>query len=622
MKHLLTLTLAVLTALTATATQPLRRGFMKHQQSDGTTIEVRRVGNAQYSFYVSRDGLALVRDAQGDFRYATSADDGLAATSLAHEKDLRTTAEVQSALTAEAADDLLMTLHPTTLTRMTRATATTADGLGAYGTPSNGTVSSIGAPVIPVVMAEFSDRSFQDTITIDKLTRWLNEEGYSDEKNCVGSVRDYFISQSGGLFTPSFKVVGKVKLSRGYAYYGANSSSGSNDVNKYIFVQEVLDSACAAGVDFTDFATDNGRVPNVSIFYAGPGEHSAYEPDAVNYLWAHFSTRTFTTTTGVHINSYFIGDELLQGYRNANGEVEYSDEAHNYPIPQSAEMDGIGVYCHEFSHALGLPDFYYTGSNATITDTLRTMWYWSIMDYGQYVSNGYAPVGYNAYERSFMGWLNIEDLTEAEAGNYTLAAFDAESDTPKAYCIRNASNSSEYYLLENRQPSTWYPKRMGSGMLITHVDYLASAWSANTVNNTPSHQRFSYVPADNEKEEDADGKQHFRDLYPYTGTDSITRDEFTDTSVPASTVFTGTTLGKPIYGIKAGADGLVTFTYLDKSLTPIHTVKTDAVNVRRTVYTLDGRRVTTLTEAESTNALPAGLYLVGSGSHYEKVLVK
>ena len=28
--------------------------------------------------------------------------------------------------------------------------------------------------------------------------------------------------------------------------------------------------------------------------------------------------------------------------------------------------------------------------------------YWSIMDYGQYYFNGYAPPGYTAYERSFM----------------------------------------------------------------------------------------------------------------------------------------------------------------------------------------------------------------------------
>lgn len=614
MKHLLTLTLAALTALTASATQPLRRAFLTHRQSDGTTIQVRHVGNAQFSYYVSTDGLALVRDAQGDFHYATLGTDGLVAKSLAHEKTLRAAAEATGIATAEQADEHLITLHPTTIQRVTRGTASTTDGLGSYGTASGGTVSSIGAITIPVIMAEFTDRSFQDTITTEKLSRWLNEEGYSDEKNCVGSVRDYFLSQSNGLFSPTFKVVGKVKVSRGYAYYGADSSNGSTDVNKYTFIQEVLDSACAAGIDFSEFATTNGRIPNVSIFYAGPGEHSAYEEGYEDYLWAHFSNRVFTTTTGVRINSYFIGDELLQNYYNADGKVEYSDADKKHPIVQGASMDGIGVFCHEFSHALGLPDFYYTGSNTSISDTIKTMWYWSLMDYGQYVNNGYRPVGYNAYERSFMGWLDIQEITEA--GIYNLAAFGTEGDTPTAYVIRNDANSSEYYLLENRQPDTWYNKTMGSGMLITHVDYNASAWSNNTVNNTPSHQRFEYIPADNEKEE-----KHFRDLYPYSDANGVTHDELTDTTTPASKVFTGTSLGKPIYAIK-NLNGIVSFVYLDKNLTPIHRVTTDAVAAERSVFTLNGRRITTLKAGESTDALPAGLYLVGNGAHYEKVLVK
>ena len=42
----------------------------------------------------------------------------------------------------------------------------------------------------------------------------------------TGSARDYFISQSGGLFQPTFDVVGPITLDNTIAYYGANDYSG------------------------------------------------------------------------------------------------------------------------------------------------------------------------------------------------------------------------------------------------------------------------------------------------------------------------------------------------------------------------------------------------------------
>ena len=75
-------------------------------------------------------------------------------------------------------------------------TPATADGLGKFGLSANGSVKSVGAPVIPVVMAEFSDRYFQDTTTIEKVTRFFNEEGYHDEAYSCGSVADFYKEMS------------------------------------------------------------------------------------------------------------------------------------------------------------------------------------------------------------------------------------------------------------------------------------------------------------------------------------------------------------------------------------------------------------------------------------------
>jgi hypothetical protein len=73
------------------------------------------------------------------------------------------------------------------------------------------------------------------------------------------------------------------------------------------------------------------------------------------------------------------------------------------------------------------------------------------------------------------------------------------------YKIVNPNNSSEYYILENRQARRWdlfigrgTSKTKNHGLLVTHVDYNASAWNGNYVNGTILHQRISLIPANNE----------------------------------------------------------------------------------------------------------------------------
>jgi M6 family metalloprotease-like protein len=460
------------------------------------------------------------------------------------------------------------------------------DGFCNYGVSNpNGVVNSIGTPLIPVIMVEFPDRSFLPETTIEKVSRFLNENGYDDEKHCKGSVKDYFASQSDSLFVPSFEVVAKVQASREYAYYGANGSSGSIDLNCKVLIQEAIDSAMKQGVDFSKFAEGNS-IPLVSIYYAGPGEHSAFEEGCEDYLWAHYLDKV-RTVKNVKFNSYFIGNELFQSY--------VVDKSGEYFVT-GKNIDGIGIFCHEFSHALGLPDFYYTGNNAAISERLLTMSFWSVMDYGQYAYDGYAPVAYTAYERSFLGWLKITELTEEHRGRVEIPGMDTDSETPKAYLMRNPNNSKEYYILENRQPSTWHPTFLGSGMLVLHVDYDANAWYYNNPNNIENHQRMAYVPADNLKQQSDNWNDYKGDLYP-----GISQNfNLTSNSIPATTLYTGGLLNKPIYDISEN-DGIVTFYYLqDKETTAINSPVVNGLT-NYSIYDLSGRRVNELQ--------PRGLYI-------------
>ena len=148
---------------------------------------------------------------------------------------------------------------------------------------------------------------------------------------------------------------------------------------------------------------NGGAVPLVVFIFAGEGEHNSKTRGSEDYIWAHYKAE-FTRINGVAFNSYFVGNELTPIYKRENGQVVMED---GYPVVDHREPDGIGVLCHELGHALGLPDFYSTSGNPL---DFQTPDLFDVMDYGQYWNDGYAPMGYSAYERACLGWLQPDEL--------------------------------------------------------------------------------------------------------------------------------------------------------------------------------------------------------------------
>lgn len=616
MKH--SILLSLLLALTSMGAQAdgSHRYTMQHRLADGTAISVNVNANGRFTSYTLSDGTPLVRQTDGRFCYARLSDGRILSSGIeAHEASGRSTMETQwlasRNVDAQSVAEALAARYPCQpLSRTTRSFNVSNNGLGTFGESGSGAVSSIGSPVIPVVMVEFADREFEATSTDEKFSRYFNEQGYADEQGSRGSVRDYFVAQSNGAFQPEFRIVARVKTDEGRAAYGANGEDGQVDPASRTFAAHVVEKAEAAGVDFSAYAT-NGKLPLVAIVFAGPGEQSSTEEGCSDYLWAKFfNTSSITTADGnTSIGSFLLSDEVIQEYGTSANDVV------------ATHFEGIALFCHEFSHALGLPDFYYTGSDAAIDASLRTMDYWSILDYGQYYYNGYFPPGYTAFERSSLGWLDVKELTEPQFAR--LYGFDHQAEGPAAYVIRNPQNPAEFYLLENRQPSTWYAKAMGSGMLITHIDYDAEVWNANTVNNDPDHPRMQYVPADNVKDGHTLSASlslsqllagYKGDLFP--GTTGAT--EFSDETTPAATLFTGTEpyLSRPLYNITLTDDGIVTFSFRDASLSGIDNAPLDGDAATEQVFTLSGQRITT------TDGAAPGIYVVRSGHAVRKVVVK
>lgn len=403
-------------------------------------------------------------------------------------------------------------------------------------------LTSTGSPRIPVVLVAFPDLPFSVAQTDEQVHLFFDLfcNGSRDGKlykdaGSYGSVRDYFISQSDSVFTPEFTIIGPVVLSESYAYYGRNSGS-VKDTNILSFYSEALAKAQDLYPNWTDFDNDgDGTIDMAYFIYAGEGENGSTD---TNTIWPK-EMQTAISINGLRFVCYACCNEI---YKN--------------------ECDGIGVMCHELSHALGLPDFYDTLYEAYGLD------YWDIMDSGCYCLGSYHPCGYSAYQLDFMGWRKLEVLQRDKLQRITLRPV---SEGGVGYKIVNPDNQNEYYIIENRQNTGWdtYIGRGTAntkrhGLIVSHIDYVRSRWTSNTVNTNPKHQYYTIIPADGEllsyinvsSQEEYNLWSKSASSDPFPGLSSVT-----SLLADRQPVYTSSgTMRQPITAITEHPDGTITLT--------------------------------------------------------------
>jgi M6 family metalloprotease-like protein len=449
-----------------------------------------------------------------------------------------------------------------------------------------------------IILVEYKDNyKFQPENNQALYNRIANEEGFS-EGDFVGSVYDYFLAQSEGLFKLKFDVVGPYTLAHERAYYGGNADTkDAEDLRPAEMVAEACQLA-DADVNFKDYDWDgDGEVDQVYVLYAGNGEANYGDYDAV---WPHEFSLSYAkengdgdgslTLDGVTIDTYACSNELQPASIDRYGNVT------------AWKIDGIGTICHEFSHCLGYPDFY------DIKEQNSGMGYWDLMDIGSYNGKSYCPASYTSYERWVAGWKEPIELTE-DTEITGMKALQKGGDT---YVIYNDGNRNEYFLLENRQRVGWDDQVPGEGLLILHVDYDEYAWWNNEVNDTKNHERMTWIAADNDKAyERKYGKNYYdyydmaSDPYPYGKNNS-----FSNTSTPAADVFNKNTdgskkLNKSVTEITQNSDGTVSFKFqATAEISPIKKMAISSGVSSHGIFDLQGRKV-------SENApLQRGIYIV------------
>lgn len=496
-----------------------------------------------------------------------------------------------------------------------------AEGRSAFYTSAvqaNAPLRATGSPKIVVCLAQFPDVQFTVADNTESLMQvfdtFFNGKGIGAGDNPY-SIADYFRGMSNDVFSPEFVITDPITMSKERGYYGdVNGSS-----RRTVFRNEALDSLSVRISDrLSELDTDaDGKVDGVIIVFTGCGANVGDEEGMHPACWTGAVTRN-----GVNYATALVAPELLG--------LDYTSQGGQ----NNAKLNGIGVYVHEISHMLGLPDFYDINYKAPGMD------YWSLMDYGEYFYDGYRPTPYTAYERNFMGWTSLVELSEPTY----IEGMKALGDDGSAYIVYNDANRNEYYILENRTVNDpWSQslcKLFGSGLMIYHVDYDASAWSSNRVNTNISRQRMTIVPANGHFEicdnlmDDMDKyfselRGHLWPLNPkesvlthwgLAGNNALTDEERTegDRIAPAARLNTPNTDGsylmhKPITDIAFDATRqTISFSFMGGTPTGIEDVlcgNIAAGDAIVDVYTMDGRKIFRGRES-AMSTLPGGLYII------------
>ena len=498
-----------------------------HVQSDGTTVTLVMGGGEFNHSLMTLDGLTVGRDMNGNYCYKAA---GSLSDVLAHDAGHRGIEE--TAFISAYRSQMTLGAGRSRLPRREEENPTPQ-------------VPTLGSPRIPIILVNYTDVQFVDENPVNTFENQFNMMEYS----CL----HYFESQSCGKFSPRFDILGPVNLPQNRAFYGTN---------KYIYGQEVdtqlgtmIYDACMGlpDVDFSNYDNDDdGYVDVVVVLFAGVGEAQAWRtvPESVwpcqwdmqeSLDWGCSTVGPFELN-GVTIDKYAVFNEL--------------EGNNNY----STTIDGVGTFCHEFGHCLGLPDFY-----STVGGGIYGMNAWDIMDVGCYLDNAHRPCGYTSYERHFMGWM---DLIEPEE-NTQYFMLPLNTDDGTAVKVTNDANPDEYYLLDYRVKTDWDEFLPAEGIMILHVDYDKTAWDENTPNNNYNHPRMSLIPADNV----LSSYSNRYDLWPQGDLDSLTNN-----STPPAMVYTGGFMNKPITGMTV-ADGVASFWYMKSNVNPYDVNRDGEVNI-------------------------------------------
>lgn len=273
----------------------------------------------------------------------------------------------------------------------------------------------VGNPHIPVILIEYSDYLLTYNQQSD-WDEWLNGSAtqYDNVYQSYSSVAEFFDYCSGGKFRPVFDIYGPYTLDESRTKYGNDKESA--------LVQAALKVA-DGDIDFSQYATvDSQYCDLVYVIAAGEGHNMTNKSSDIH---PKCGINPFSGEyDSIQIRNWGVSNELWI----KNGEKMQT---------------GIGVFCHELSHGMGLPDLYpYISKKDYNNDEPET---WDLMDDGENCMYGFWPHPYNAWERDVMEWIEPDTLSQSR----TVTLFPLADERGKACKFVNPYNDKEWWMIEN-----------------------------------------------------------------------------------------------------------------------------------------------------------------------------
>ena len=513
MKNLFLLLLCSATAFAVTA----KRTPTIVPQPDGTTVTVIGFGDERYNFTETVDGYVVVQGQDHFYYYATL--DAVGRFTPGPYRVSGGTAAQRSGALATLTKHLRES--PAAIATRVQANAvekTISDRAilqQAQRAAARGKATTLNVLILCVQFSNLAATqtavSFQDMVNDDN---W---------NGGIGGMSAYYKEVSYGAVSVAADHQNWVTAAQPSSYYAYSN------VNFYAHVAEMIaaavDAAEANGVDFAKYDNDgDGTVDGLFIVHAGKG---AEEGGQTQYIWSHSSSLGTTydrSYDGVTIDPYIIMPELY-----GSQHVE------------------IGVFCHEYGHALGLPDLYDT--NGATNGDGEGLGNWCLMASGSWGADGNSPerpAHMSAYCKSMLGFVTPTILPSSG----TINVAQAETNS-QAYAVwLDDCQGDEYVLIENRQKTGFDLNLPSAGLLMYHVDKnLAETWpAANAINVMTTHPGVKLYEADG-MDDLVSGNNRGDSGDPYPGSSGNT--VLNGSSTPNTHLWSGAASGLSITGISA-----------------------------------------------------------------------
>jgi immune inhibitor A len=527
------------------------------QQHDGARFPARQWGDEFQSGWETDDGFTIVFDADGnDWTYAE------------HDRDGNLISSRHRADRDEPPTWVKKRIRPQRKNTVTRFPVGVLQGGTPARSPVDNKMLSLGVDSaataaleirnIPVILVNFSDTTpaYSPADFVELLfgsNTW--------------SFKDYYEEVSGERFSvsPGGSGIGEwVTASKSHDYYGSKSGWGPPDIWPGDLAYEAVQLA-DDGMDFSAYDYDGDcYVDTVAIVHQGTAQEGS---GIATDIWSHSWSLSVTYSYGLsHFGPYTSNDRCTSDPSRS----VMVDKYIMMPEKYGSDIAGIGVFAHEYGHALGLVDLY--DSN----NTSEGIGNWSLMASGSWLGVnrlGDRPAHPDPWSKSALGWVAPVRIMNDVSGK-AMEAVESGGDVCQFLSRQSEGGTGEYFLLENRQQSGFDAALPGSGLLLWHIDETRTnnnyEWYPGCT-NCSSHYKVALVQADNQYH--LEKKLNRGDAGdPFPG--STDNRSISPVSSPPGTLYSGLPAGFSISGISDSAMVMTADIGFPDLTAPVTTIRT------------------------------------------------